>query len=160
MFEYLPEEVRAKYETPEVALREKTATPTELTIRKQKQGLDKLGRADIDKIEFSDEHRKNLLEAQARRSQAIREGTYEGRPVGRPRNENVTSNQSVTDTGRRSLKARSSFGLQRNGLMRKSEEAKQGMPPEEQLVVEHQERTDLGKSENTSEDSSWKFGGG
>jgi hypothetical protein len=132
VFEYLPEEVRAKYETPEDALREKTATPTELTIRKQKQGLDKLGRADIDKIEFSDEHRKNLLEAQARRSQAIREGTYEGRPVGRPRNENVTANQSVTDTGRRSLKPRSSSPTLYSEFMRKSKEAKEGIQPEDQ----------------------------
>lgn len=113
-------------------------------------------------IELPDTHTQSLREAdreadllRLKREREAQRTTQSENKSGR-----VTSNQSVTDTGRRSLKARSSFGLQRNGLMRKSEEAKQGIPPEKQLVVEHQERTDLGKSENTSEDSSWKFGGG
>ncbi len=73
IFAYLPEEVRLKYKTPEDALRERSAKPTELTIRKQKRGLDRLRRPDTGKREFSGKHKTNLSKAAARREQRKRE---------------------------------------------------------------------------------------
>ncbi len=73
VFEYLPGEVREKYKTPEDVLRERTAKPTELTVRKQKQGLYRLRRLDTGKREFSGTHKTHLSEAAARREQRKRE---------------------------------------------------------------------------------------
>ena len=84
----LPEDQRAAdYDNnPEVAWRISAEQKTHTKGEKIKEALDKYRNPETGKVEFSETHRQNVTAANQRRGEQIREGTYTGNPVGRPRN--------------------------------------------------------------------------
>ncbi len=95
-FSALPEDQRAEYDNnPAVAWRPIAEEKTHTKGEKIKEALDERKNPETGKIEFSDTHLANLKEAitksNQRRGEQIREGTYKGKPVGRPRKSEDTS---------------------------------------------------------------------
>lgn len=94
----LSEEERAAYENnPAKALQTRSKMQTQAKIERLKDAQSKRPRnPETGKIEISDTHKQHLTEAvtksNQRRGQQIREGTYTGKPVGRPRKNGNTPN--------------------------------------------------------------------
>ncbi len=87
----LPEQERAEYgNDPTNALRLRTAQQTQAKSERIKEAHDRRRNSDTGKVEISATQRLHVTEANQRRGKQIRERTYTGRPVGRPR-KNVTT---------------------------------------------------------------------
>src|SRR5260370_24859180 len=92
----LREDKRAEYDNKHaVAWRPIAEEKTHTKGEKIKEALDERKNPETGKIEFSDTHLANLKEAitksNQRRGEQIREGTYKGKHVGRPRKTEDTS---------------------------------------------------------------------
>lgn len=73
IWEHIPEDVRQEYGSAKDAIKTKSAHHSEFSRRRIKQRLDKLGRADVEKVEFKDTHKTHLSEAASRRWERERE---------------------------------------------------------------------------------------
>ncbi len=104
VYPHLPEDIRQEYPTPKQALRARSRAQSEASIRRIRQGMDKYHRTDIEKIEFTEAHLQHIKEAMAHHSKAIQEGTYTGKPVGRPRkNATPTTKPTTQEHQKRSI---------------------------------------------------------
>jgi len=94
----LPEDQLTEYDNnPEVAWRISAEQKTHTKGERIKETLDERRNPDTGKVEFSETHKQNVAAANQRRGQEIREGTYTGKPVGRPRRTLLPTNTPQED---------------------------------------------------------------
>ncbi len=83
----LPENERAEYDNnPAKALQTRSRQQTQTKRNRLKEAhSNRPKNQDTGKIEYSATHKENIAAANQRRGKAYREGTYTGKPIGRPR---------------------------------------------------------------------------